>query len=628
MTDAALTLHFSREQQRLKVVSFNGHDKALRLYEVHEAAWEQIERTSREIFTTLQRANRTTRPAAEVFDTLRKSGQILFDLLIPSQAKDRFAATTATVLTLHLEDTLIHLPWELLHDGREFLCRRFAVGRIASTRQMPTARSIRTPKAPFKVLIIADPRGDLAGSYREGLEIKAFLDERRDVFHVDFKSQPVDISFLKMNLRDYDIVHYAGHADYHSQNPCESGWLLTDGKLRANDICTMGGHQPMPALVFANACRSGQTDEWQIKEGCDQEIFGLANAYLLSGVQHYVGTFWDITDEPSSHFAKRFYRFLAEGKALGVALREARQALINNCGEETLVWASYMLYGDPSIKLGASNPDDTFREKRIGWRRILPGKSPASAKKIARPSPLLLALSAVLLIVSIYVGYSVLFRPRQPAATTSPNLAANSGAGAPALATAVGGPLNLAMDMIGQRKEPDGSFSEVVIKEGTILRSGDQFQAQVEVNHPSYLYLLLYDSRGQASQLFPDPKLETPGFIEPGHKMAVPDKDLWFWLDSEPGTETIYTLASEQAIPDIHDLLSRMEKVGHADQTHLGSETERGIQITERGIGGVATGKTISFPQDDASQLQRIKKVTEVVASTGAVVRAISFEHR
>jgi hypothetical protein len=116
----------------------------------------------------LRRSHRTIIPTPEIHDSLRKAGQLLFDLLIPTRAKDKFAHTDANILTLRLDDTLVQLPWELLYDGDDFLGRRFAIGRIARTRHKPTARSIRTPNAPFKILIIADPRGDLEASYREG----------------------------------------------------------------------------------------------------------------------------------------------------------------------------------------------------------------------------------------------------------------------------------------------------------------------------------------------------------------------------------------------------------------------------------------------------------------------------
>jgi tetratricopeptide (TPR) repeat protein len=49
------------------------------------------------------------------------------------------------------------------------------------------------------------------------------------------------------------------------------------------------------------------------------------------------------------------------------------------------------------------------------------------------------------------------------------------------------------------------------------------------------------------------------------------------------------------------------------------------IGIVERGVGGVAKGKTVSYALSDGKTIQ---KVTDVVAGSGAVVRAISFEHR
>jgi tetratricopeptide (TPR) repeat protein len=105
----------------------------------------------------------------------------------------------------------------------------------------------------------------------------------------------------------------------------------------------------MPALIFSNACQSARTEGWAIKEQFQDEIFGLANAFLLSGVKHYVGTFWEILDEPGRRFALEFYKQLLAGQPIGEAIRQARLALIKSYGEETIVWASYILYGDPTF---------------------------------------------------------------------------------------------------------------------------------------------------------------------------------------------------------------------------------------------------------------------------------------
>jgi hypothetical protein len=477
---------------------------------------------------------------------------------------------------------------------------------------------VRAFNAPFKVLIIADPRGDLDACYREGLAIKNFLDRRRDIFQVDFKSQPADIPFAKKNIRDYDIVHYAGHAFYDSKNPAESGWVLSDGTLKAGEIAAMGGFQPMPALLFCNACQSGRTEPWKNHD----EIFGLANAFLLAGVQHYIGTFWGVADEAGLGFAKYFYQCLAKGEAVGPALRTARRALASDAdGAQNLTWANYMLYGEPGISFGAEKPVDGPFDERRGWRRAL-------GNKIARPNNIVVSLLAVVLIVSLYAGYSVFSRYSQQPATTSPEFISNSKVPVPMSKESIVSPLSMTMNMIGLKKEPDGDYSEVIVREGSVLRSGDHFQVHVETSRPCHVYVLIFDSHGQASQLFPDPKIETPGFIERGGRIAVPDKNSWFWLDDHPGIETIYTLASVEPMPHMPKLLSKMAQAAGTARENVPGEINRQIHIVERGVGGVANSKGVSFSQSGTTQLERVKKVTEVVGSTGAVVRAVSFEHR
>src|SRR5262249_30766782 len=87
-------------------------------------------------------------------------------------------------------------------------------------------------------------------------------------------------------------------------------------------------------------------------------------------------------------------------------------------------------------------------------------------------------------------------------------------------------PLISSMNIIGQRKEPDGSYTEVLVGEGSVLRSYDNFQVHLETNRPAYVYILLYDSQDRASQLFPDPKIDQRGFLEQGRKVVVPARDL------------------------------------------------------------------------------------------------------
>ena len=727
-----LVLEASRENSAIKVSVYEKSQRTLRFYENLEVNWEQIEIGRREVIALLNRANRRAKVTPDILDNLKKSGQALFDLLIPAKARETISSTEAKNLVLYVDDRLVHIPWELLFDGRQFLCRRFAMGRMVSTRQPPTSLATRTPRAPFKVLVIADPRGDLEASYREGIEIKNFLDEKREMFHLDFKSRPIDVPFVKKNLRDYDIVHYAGHADYHAENPSESGWLLKDGRLKASEISAMGGLQPMPSLVFSNSCQSGHSGEWQIEDGYEQQIFGLANAYLLSGVQHYIGTFWEILDEPSCFFAKRFYSFLAQGVKVGEAVRRARLELIDAYGEETIVWATYMLYGDPTFEFAFAEKEiSTAAAPReaapVQWTPVMRGEVQPNkpAPSSSRRSPYLYPVLGALLLVLGYFGYQffspdekaeqklasvpapvappatppaiepkteipektetktapapaevkkppALTKPKEPAPqakakeqqispppevkvkekaaqkepppqaaktkepppspavqpkeTVPPPMAKEEVAVAKEPApSVVAMPLRLSMNILGQRKEADGSYTEIVVSEGSVLRSGDNFQIHLDASRPAYVAILMYDSQGKASQIFPDPKANQSGSVEGGRKIVVPSRDLWFWLDESTGTETIYVLASEKPMSDIKSLLAKMEGGDDAGQKRASQEIKEKIAIMQRGVGGITKGSAVTYTLSDGKKIQ---KVTDVVTGTGSVVRAVSFQHR
>jgi tetratricopeptide (TPR) repeat protein len=279
---------------------------------------------------------------------MQDKGASLYQQLLTSDIRAQLQTTTATLLVLALDDALVHIPWELLFDGHAFLCRRFSIGRMVSTPQplVASRRSLQT--TPLKMLIVADPQGNLEAAAREGRTIREELASEADHLQVEACGAPVTCSQVTQSLGQYDVLHYAGHATYEPQHAEQSGWLLADSPLSAAMIRQLGNRVSLPALVFSNACRSGQTRVWNGSPQAGQAIYGLANAFLLAGAQHYIGTFWDVPDEPSCAFAIDFYRQLAHGWRIGDALRQARASLAARYGEAHVVWASYVLYGDPT----------------------------------------------------------------------------------------------------------------------------------------------------------------------------------------------------------------------------------------------------------------------------------------
>lgn len=346
-----LRLEVARERDRLKISVHEhvaGEEITLRHYEEIPVSMDWIETRCREIVETLNRANRQGRLTPELLIKLREVGQFFYDEFFTMSVKRKFKETRAEYLSLNLDDHLVHIPWELLNDGHQFLCQRFNMGRLVRTKQTILGSRSRALARPLRMLILADPEGDLRAAYREGVQIRDQMDLHKDLVNVSIRSGDITPEFIREKIRNFDLVHFAGHAEYNPDKPEESGWRLTRGSLSAQDIIKMAGTATMPALIFSNACQSARTEEWSLKGDFHSEIFGLANGFLLAGVKHYVGTFWEILDEPSSRFALEFYNRLLTGSTTGEAVRLSRQALIKAYGEETIVWGSYLLYGDPT----------------------------------------------------------------------------------------------------------------------------------------------------------------------------------------------------------------------------------------------------------------------------------------
>ena len=346
-----LHLEVTREGNRIKISAYDqkpGEASTIQHYEETSVSMDWVKTRCNEMVETLNKVNRRGMISREILTRLREVGQVFSDELFTVEVKEKLKNSKAEHMILNLDDRLVHVPWELFYDGQQFLCQRFSMGRLVKTRQTVGKRGTRVLARPLKMLVMADPGGDLQGAYDEGTQIRNTMDLNKDLVNTTLRSGSITPDFIRKKIRNFDLIHFAGHSDYDPQNPGESGWRLTGGSLKAVDIRKMAGSGSMPALIFSNACQSARTDEWDLRETFQEEIFGLANVFLLAGVKHFVGTFWEIMDEPSSRFAMEFYECFMSGMTMGEAVREARHALVREFGEENIVWASYILYGDPT----------------------------------------------------------------------------------------------------------------------------------------------------------------------------------------------------------------------------------------------------------------------------------------
>jgi tetratricopeptide (TPR) repeat protein len=292
-------------------------------------------------------------PPHDAAAALQKLGGLLFSHLFPVSVRQRLADAVPTDLLLRLDDQLVHVPWELAFDGRDFLLTKFRIGRQVITHyQRPSTPTRRDPKTPgrLKMLIITDPTESLPAAGEEAERLCDLLDACGQIEVTVLGGQQLRKLDLLQAINEYDLVHYAGHAVFDPAQPHRSGWVLHDTVLTAAELSLVP--QP-PLLVFANACQAGATTRWHAETVYESQAFGIGSAFLLAGTPNYIGTFCVIHDAHSATFAANFYRQLLQGQPLGVALAAARHQALQDATGGNLLWASYMHYGNPTFQLPA-----------------------------------------------------------------------------------------------------------------------------------------------------------------------------------------------------------------------------------------------------------------------------------
>ncbi|HJQ39964.1 MAG TPA: CHAT domain-containing protein [Thermoanaerobaculia bacterium] len=275
---------------------------------------------------------------------LTQLGRYAYGHLLPRKTRDVLESWRVDHVRLTIDEQLIDLPWEILHDGEEFLCLKYAIARrIYSEETIP----LREPpkRKLVKMLIVSDPTDNLPGAEREGSELASLLRDSVDVTHISGRS--ITRRDFLLGLEGYDIVHYAGHATSDTENPDESCLVFHDGVVRAFEI-TGFLDKVAPQLVFLNACWSAA--ETTRAETYSSLIRGLGRTFLFAGVAAYVGYLIPVADEAATQFAITFYQTLREGFSIGESLRRSRAALARSSEWTDLTWASAVLYGSPEAK--------------------------------------------------------------------------------------------------------------------------------------------------------------------------------------------------------------------------------------------------------------------------------------
>jgi CHAT domain-containing protein len=273
--------------------------------------------------------------------------------------------------------------WEMLSDRADGsdagpLALKINVARQLRTTYSPAPSAERVARWPLRALVVGDPgdprdNASLESARREAIEVanhlrKKGLDvtllvgapsaEVDDLLKNERPAKRLDV-LNELTRGGYDLLHFAGHADFDENDPEAAGWVFEGGLLtsRLLELIDLA-----PSLVFANACLTAATSQ-KLRSGgragdprTEADLLpSLADEFFRRGVRNYIGTAWEVSDVGAREFARKFYDALipspdqedAKPKTLGEALWVARCEVKKKEKEYDALWAAYQHYGDP-----------------------------------------------------------------------------------------------------------------------------------------------------------------------------------------------------------------------------------------------------------------------------------------
>jgi CHAT domain-containing protein/pimeloyl-ACP methyl ester carboxylesterase len=259
------------------------------------------------------------------------------------------------------------IPWDTIGFGEDKKTAWFpAAERGLSHRYAAENLSVakwleeRVKDNVLNVLLIVNPTGDLSGAEREGKRVRAQLGQqpgcKLTVLRRDQATRQAVLAGFSSG--QYDIIHYAGHAEFNPRHPSRSGIVCAnDVRLTGADLASVSR---LPTLVFFNACESARlrgpngnarkAKKKKLKSAAEHIVdnVGFAEAFMRGGVANFLGTYWPVGDDAADKFSEVFYSDIIAGKSVGEALLNGREEVRKLDSPD---WANYIFYGNTDFIL-------------------------------------------------------------------------------------------------------------------------------------------------------------------------------------------------------------------------------------------------------------------------------------
>jgi hypothetical protein len=309
-------------------------------------------------------------PGAEVWTALRTLClKKLYEQLVPQglhKVLQDAAATAAgdDIPILRVHTPIDWIPWELMHDGVDFLGLRFQIARLPIGPKVPELDGQEAHKVQRIYNLLARNLFTNAGLFGQWQQTFAPL-LAPAVQEVRFPTAAIDgddyptLGDLESAMSP-DILHITCHGGEVDTDDGKVYWTLDhkakfhyDYRIKADNVEMLGQTTPIFAgtrpLVFGNACASVKAAGGD-GSGAPGLVPGFGPVFFAQGAAAFVGTFVPITEALSVEFACEFYRrLLHDGLPIAQALWATKKYFRDQGGNDPS-YLFYCLYGLPGTR--------------------------------------------------------------------------------------------------------------------------------------------------------------------------------------------------------------------------------------------------------------------------------------
>ena len=249
---------------------------------------------------------------------------------------------TGKELIIVPHDVLHYLPFHaLLAPDGHYLIEKYPIYYLSSASLLQFVKEKRKAKGDLSAVLaqagrvlafgnpdLGDPQKDLQFAELEAGEVRRLYPKSSVYVRKEATEERA-----KGLSSQYDILHFATHAELKDGDPLSSAILLAkdgteDGRLEVREIFGMDLYAN---LVVLSACETGLG-----KLSSGDELVGLTRAFIYAGTPSVVASLWKVEDSSTAALMASFYRNLRTMTKVE-ALRQAQLELIRGQASSDLL---------------------------------------------------------------------------------------------------------------------------------------------------------------------------------------------------------------------------------------------------------------------------------------------------